>query len=65
MAMERGLKIDLAEFSRSLIVEKFLGWVYMIKEILEFKEVLKDKKVLLVAPWQHGYMVGPLNGGTN
>lgn len=37
------------EFYGSLQAEEFLDWLCTIKEVLDFKEVPEDKKVLLVA----------------
>ncbi|GFS38039.1 hypothetical protein Acr_00g0055300 [Actinidia rufa] len=46
---ETGLKIDILEFHGELSVEDFLDWVNAVEDILEFKEVPKEKRVPLVA----------------
>ncbi|KAH7836443.1 hypothetical protein Vadar_001255 [Vaccinium darrowii] len=46
---ESGLRIDLPEFQGGLTPEEFLDWVAAMDEVLEFKQVPEDKRVLLVA----------------
>ena len=46
---ESGFKLDISKFSEGLQPEKFLDWVAAVEEILDFREVLKDKWVSLVA----------------
>ena len=43
------MKIDISEFHGGLAKEDFLDWVNAVEDILEFKEVLNEKWVLLVA----------------
>ena len=40
---ESGLKIDIPKFHVSLLPEEFLDWVVIVEEILEFKEVPKER----------------------
>ena len=46
---ESGFKLDIPEFKGCLLPEEFLDWIATVEEILEFKEVLQDKRVSLVA----------------
>lgn len=46
---ESSLKIDLPEFQGSLTLEEFLGYFNAIDEILDFKEVPKERRVPLLA----------------
>ena len=46
---ESGFKLDILEFKGCLQPEEFLDWIAAVEEILEFKEVLQDKRVSLVA----------------
>jgi hypothetical protein len=46
---ESGFKLDILEFSGGMQPEEFLDWVAAVEEILDFKEVPKDKRVSLVA----------------
>jgi hypothetical protein len=46
---ESGFKLDILEFSRGMQPEEFLDWVAAVEEILNFKEVLEDRWVSLVA----------------
>ena len=45
---ESGFKLDISEFKGYLQPEEFLDWVAAVEEILEFKEVLQDKRVSLM-----------------
>jgi len=42
-------RVEIPEFEGKLDPDKFLEWTNMVKRIFEYKEVLKDKKVKLVA----------------
>ena len=46
---ESGLKINILEFHGGLLPEEFLDWVVTVEEILEFKEVPKERRVPLIA----------------
>ncbi|PKI67861.1 hypothetical protein CRG98_011760 [Punica granatum] len=46
---ESGMRTEILEFHGSLKPEEFLNWLATIDEILEFKGVLEDKRVPLVA----------------
>ena len=46
---EAGLKIDIPEFHGGLKAEDFLDWLFVVEEVLEFKEVPENKRVPLVA----------------
>lgn len=41
--------MDVPEFHEGLQLEEFLDWVCTTEEVLDFKKVLNDKRVLLVA----------------
>jgi hypothetical protein len=43
-----GFKLNIPEFQGDLKPEKFLDWVVAVKEVLDFKEVPKDRRVSLV-----------------
>lgn len=45
---EFGFKLDILEFHGCLQPEEFLDWVTAVEEILEFKEVLDDRRASLV-----------------
>ena len=45
---ENGFKLDIPEFSRCMQPEEFLDWVAAVEKILDFKEVLEDRRVSLV-----------------
>ena len=42
---EAGQKIDIPEFHGGLKAEDFLDWLFAIEEVLEFKDVPKNKWV--------------------
>ncbi|XP_059433719.1 uncharacterized protein LOC132166885 [Corylus avellana] len=46
---ESGFKLEIPKFHGGLEPEEFLDWVAVIEEILDFKEVLEDWRVSLVA----------------
>ena len=46
---EMGMRTEIPEFHGSLQPEEFLNWLDTVEEILEFKGVLKNKRVPLVA----------------
>lgn len=43
---ESGFKLDIPEFHGGVKGEKLLDWLVAVDEILEFKEVPEDKKLL-------------------
>ena len=46
---ESGFKLDIPQFNKGLQPEKFLDWIAAVEEVLEFKGVLEDRRVSLVA----------------
>nr|TKR98630.1 hypothetical protein D5086_0000201480 [Populus alba] len=46
---EIGLKIDIPEFHGGLQTDEYLDWINTVDEVLEFKQVLEDRRVALVA----------------
>jgi hypothetical protein len=40
---ESGFKLDILEFNRGLQPEELLDWIAAIEEVLDFKEVPKDR----------------------
>ena len=42
-------RVKIPEFEGKLDPDEFLEWIQMVEHIFEYKEVLKDKKVQLVA----------------
>ena len=46
---EIGLKIDIPEFHGGLQADEYLDWINTVDEVLEFKQVPKDRRVALVA----------------
>ena len=46
---ETGMQTEIPEFHGSLQLEEFLDWLAIVEEILEFKGVLANKCVPLVA----------------
>ena len=40
---------EVSEFQGSLYPEQFIDWLCTAKEVIEFKEVLEDMKVPLIA----------------
>ncbi|XP_057504808.1 uncharacterized protein LOC130788284 [Actinidia eriantha] len=51
---EVGLKIDIPEFKGGSQAEEFLGWLFAVEKVLDFKDVPEDKRVALVATWFWG-----------
>ena len=43
-------RVDISKFEGKLYLDEFLEWPHTVERILEYKEVLEDKKVKLVAP---------------
>ena len=41
--------VEIPEFEGKLDLDEFLEWMHMVKKVLEYKEVPKDKKVKMVA----------------
>ena len=52
---EFGFKLDIPEFKGCLQLKEFLDWVAAFEEILEFKEMLQDKRVSLVVTKFRGH----------
>ncbi|XP_039123371.1 uncharacterized protein LOC120259988 [Dioscorea cayenensis subsp. rotundata] len=46
---ESGIRVDISEFHGGLQAEEFLDWLTTVEEILEFKGVPDDRRVVLVA----------------
>jgi hypothetical protein len=45
---EFGFKLNIPEFNGGLQPMEFLDWIAAVEEVLEFKGVLKDRRVSLV-----------------
>jgi hypothetical protein len=46
---EFGFKLDISKFNGGLQPEEFLDWIVAVEEVLDFKGVLEDRQVSLVA----------------
>ncbi|GKB02203.1 reverse transcriptase domain-containing protein [Tanacetum coccineum] len=47
---ESGMRVNIPEFARdTLSPEGFIDWLVMVEEVFEFKEVLENKRVSLIA----------------
>ena len=46
---ETGMRTEIPEFRGGLQPEEFLDWLATVEEVLDFKGVLKNKRVPLVA----------------
>jgi len=42
-------KVEIPEFEGKLDPEEFLDWLHTVKRVFEYQDILKDKKVKLVA----------------
>ena len=43
------LKVDIPTFSRDLDIEEFLNWITKVDRFFEYMEILKERKIKLVA----------------
>jgi len=43
------IKIEILEFERMLDPDKFLNWLHTVERVFDYKDILEDKKVKLVA----------------
>ena len=59
---ENGFKSDLPEFTGSIRGEELVDWLVTVEEIIEFKQVLANRQVALVAT---KFVVKQLHGGYN
>ena len=51
------MKIDIPEFKGGSQAEEFLGWLFAVEKVLDFKEAPEDKQVALLATHFRGRAV--------
>jgi len=54
-ASSNDFKVEVPEFEGKLDPEEFLDWLHTIERFFEYKDILEDKKVKLVALRLHKY----------